>query len=38
MSDLYSELLVKKERTTKDRLVKGGVDRPDRAFCHWLAF
>ena len=25
MSDLYSELLVKKERTAKDRLVKGGI-------------
>ena len=25
MSDLYSELLVKKERTAKDRLVKGSI-------------
>ena len=25
MSDLYSELLVKKERTMKDKLMKGGM-------------
>ena len=25
MSDLYSELLVKKERTAKDRLIKGSI-------------
>ena len=31
MSDLYSELLVKKERTAKDRLVKGEYHCTDRA-------